>query len=193
MFTEFAFLVMKFLAGLLIYSLILNFAHPLLPVPAFSALVMVGAVCLYFITLPPYFRALNEVRHRKTSNKNNEERKIGLPIGDASTIKLSRSYSHYERLRTYHVLIDEKECGVVYSEESETFQIEPGPHTMRVKIDFFKTKPLFFSLNKGERKEFLCGSSFDGPKVWLLIFLLPWYLTFGRTQGIWLKEAKLIR
>ncbi len=78
-----------------------------------------------------------------------------------------------DRLRRYKVVVDGQMVGALAWDESKDFPIEPGPHKVRIKIDWTGSSELTFAANDGQIVEFECmpaGSAFFGA---LRAFVAP--------------------
>jgi hypothetical protein len=61
-----------------------------------------------------------------------------------SEIILTRDKGYADRLRKYVVLIDDRKVGTIANGKVEEYYVDPGEHTIQVKIDWCKTKKLAF-------------------------------------------------
>jgi hypothetical protein len=60
----------------------------------------------------------------------------------ASTIEVARLRGYMGTLRKLKVLLDNQEVAALRPDETIRLQVEPGSHTIAVKMDWAKTPPL---------------------------------------------------
>ena len=100
-------------------------------------------------------------------------------------IKLNRDSGYVDHQRAYRVVIDGEKRAKTSNGESIEIVVEPGNHEILLKIDWLRSNTINFSINKGEKKEFDCGSSLRGARFMLSIF----YVTFLWNKYLWLQES----
>jgi hypothetical protein len=103
-----------------------------------------------------------------------------------SFVGVTRDSGYADRMRTYRILVDDREVGDLADGESETFDVEPGSHAMKITIDWCSSNTVTFALAADQQLLLECGSSLRGPKVLLTIF----YLLFAREEYVWLRLAR---
>ena len=74
----------------------------------------------------------------------------------ASTIRLTRGSGYRDKARAYKVLIDGAEVGTIKDGQEEVFEVSPGPHTLRMKIDWCKSRELAVDVPEGGEASFVC-------------------------------------
>ena len=62
-----------------------------------------------------------------------------------------------DRARTYRIFIDGTEVGMVSRGSTWKLAIPPGPHRMRLKIDWCRSREVSFYAQPGEITTFRCG------------------------------------
>lgn len=65
------------------------------------------------------------------------------------------------------------------------FMTQPGSHSLFLKIDWCRSNKVSFELQDGETLEFKCGGLSK-----LKFFLALWYITFGRSRYLWIKQDR---
>jgi hypothetical protein len=79
---------------------------------------------------------------------------------DAAQIQIGRAHNRWvDRSRAYKVLIDGEMVGEVRHGESRDFQVPPGRHQLRLKIDWTSSKTIDCELGAGDEAKFRCGPS----------------------------------
>lgn len=131
------------------------------------------------------------------------------------TIKRTSEWTN--RMRDIGIYLDGKKIGTIANGETKEFEIDPGAHTLKSKIDWCGSEEIKLNLQESETKVielsgfkygkiimpfsliisafyFWSGSklNFD-PLMYLLIIIpfatyLMYYLTWGRNKYLQLKE-----
>jgi hypothetical protein len=79
---------------------------------------------------------------------------------DAAQIQIGRVRNRWlDRGRAYKVLIDGEMVGEVRHGESRGFQVPPGRHQLRLRIDWTSSQTLDCDLSAGDEAKFRCGPS----------------------------------
>ena len=101
----------------------------------------------------------------------------------SATIHVERQAGGYtDRARAYKVLVDGAERGAVKHGAGLDVQVEPGPHTLQMKVDWATSPELEVTLADGERAEFHCAPNANPLTA---IF----YATFRRSNYIRLEPT----
>ena len=100
-------------------------------------------------------------------------------------IILNRDSGYADRLRAYHVVIDDKKTAKISNGANLEIIVEPGSYELFLKIDWCRSNKIKFSISENEIKEFNCGSNLRGIKF---IFAIV-YATILWNRYIWLKET----
>jgi hypothetical protein len=75
-----------------------------------------------------------------------------------STIAIEREHARRrDRVRAYKVLIDEAQVGVIRDGCSEVFSVTPGPHSVRLKLDWCKSEQVDIAVSDGDIVHLRCG------------------------------------
>lgn len=99
-------------------------------------------------------------------------------------ITIQRDKSYTDKLRSYKVLIDDKEVGEIKSGETKTFNIDEGRHSLQLKIDWCFSPKLQFDNAESSNEIFNCGSNLGGIKF----LLFPLYTSIMRDHYIALQK-----
>lgn len=91
-------------------------------------------------------------RHRKTVQAD--------PARPEDSLTLVRGTEQTNYLRNYAVIIDGNTVGVIAAGETKHFAPGPGPHTLQLRIDWCKTRPLPFEIVPGKNTCLLCGATY---------------------------------
>ncbi|MFI0967650.1 hypothetical protein ACH4S8_40690 [Streptomyces sp. NPDC021080] len=95
---------------------------------------------------------------------------VGTPSAAASlghgTVVLSRAQSSYrDALRGYAVLIDAAQVGSIRRGQTLRFEMPPGEHRLRLKIDWCTSRPLTVLVEEGRTVCFICSPGGDASKA----------------------------
>jgi hypothetical protein len=75
-----------------------------------------------------------------------------------AAIHVDRQAGGYtDRARAYKVLVDGEERGAVKQGKGIEIEVDPGPHRVKMKVDWAGSPTLEVDLAEGERAEFLCA------------------------------------
>jgi len=137
-------------------------------------------------------------------------------ISTVSKITITRPKEWTNRLRSYSLYLDDQKLGTLANDEIKTFEVPPGTHTLRAKVDWCGSREVEFNLAGGEMKYFHLSAfrysnfimllfsvivilhfllrRFAGFPylVWLVIpgfLVLVYYLTVGRNNYLWLRQS----
>lgn len=66
----------------------------------------------------------------------------------------------FKRRSNYVVVLDAESVGKIGSDEVRVFNVEPGEHRLHMRfVGLRKSEELQVSLEEGEKRQFLCGTS----------------------------------
>ena len=101
-------------------------------------------------------------------------------------IQFTRESAYSDALRAYQVEIDGVVVGEIANGTTKSFAVEPGKHTVRVKIAWTSSRKLTFKVDKDQGVHFTCRSAMVGPRAWLSIL----YMLFlpHKYIDLWLEE-----
>lgn len=74
-----------------------------------------------------------------------------------TAVRIQREANPFsDRMRRYRVLLDGRDVGLLRWAETIEIQVEPGPHELRLKIDWTGSPTIPFSVTEGGLAEFKC-------------------------------------
>ena len=82
----------------------------------------------------------------------------------------------FDRNRLYKVLIDDREVGGVWGAQSVAFDVPPGEHTVRIKIDFMGSNTVAVELQQLETAELACRGGGPFRALYTTVFFRNRYL-----------------
>lgn len=134
-----------------------------------------------------------------------------------SKIIITRSSEWSNRARAVAIYLDDEKLGTVANGAVETFEVPPGLHKLRAKMDWCGSREEVFTIHEGETKYFklsgfkystiimpafsiilvlhLLLKNFAGIKwvIWAVIpffLVMLYYITIGRKDYLLLKPAQ---
>jgi hypothetical protein len=87
-----------------------------------------------------------------------------------------------DRARKYKVVVDAAEIGTVADGETQEFRLEPGEHSLRLKLDWAGSATVALTLAVGEVATFRCR---PGGRSWSAL----WQSIFARNRYIVLEPG----
>lgn len=90
-----------------------------------------------------------------------------------NSITLVRGIEYVNYSRKYVIIINEVEVGSISSGEAFHYELEPGLHSVRLKIDWCKTAPVNFEVTDGKNTEVFCGANYTDWKANFMAFIKP--------------------
>lgn len=88
-----------------------------------------------------------------------------------------------DRYRSFIIILDNQNVGKVKNADTFALPIEPGKHTLYLRIDWCRSAVIEFSVEGSEEIKFTCGPARVGWKI--LLSLL--YATIWWNKYIWLE------
>jgi hypothetical protein len=102
----------------------------------------------------------------------------------SALICVSRDSGYADRLRSYSVVVDGRKIGKIANGETKSFPIDPGEHTLKLKIAWCGSNTIHFDADTSQTVDFQCASSLRGWKIFLAtaiaIFTPNQYLRLSR-------------
>lgn len=101
-------------------------------------------------------------------------------------LTISRDNVYRDKLRSYKIMIDgncydEIKCG-----EIKNINLDPGNHTIYLKIDWCRSNKIDFTISENETVEFECGNSMNECR-----FIVPIiYITFLKNKYLWIRKKQ---
>jgi len=87
-------------------------------------------------------------------------------------IIIKREPAYGDKLRNYKVILDSAAIGEVADGQSEAFDVEPGEHTLYLKVDWATSNKVSFQSVADKDIHFHCGNRLKDGKAWFAIFYL---------------------
>ena len=84
-------------------------------------------------------------------------------------IVIKRDTCYADRLRDYKIELDGTIIGTIADGQKKSFDVKPGSHVLRMKIDWGGSNRLSFQAHSGKNLHFKCASRARGAKVFLAI------------------------
>jgi hypothetical protein len=82
------------------------------------------------------------------------------PVNGEAYVEVERDANLWrDRVRAYRILIDGTEAGRVRCGSTWKLAVPPGPHSMRLAIDWCRSREAEFDVQPGETARFRCGVS----------------------------------
>lgn len=78
---------------------------------------------------------------------------------ETTTIYLARTPELHDRLRKYKIFIDEEYVGDISRDETRKFQLVPGEHRIRLKIDWCGSNTLVLNARPNQDIYLECGNN----------------------------------
>jgi hypothetical protein len=97
-------------------------------------------------------------------------------------IEIKRGKGYKDAIRSYQVELDDEVIGSIKAGEGVGFDVQPGTHHLRMKIDWCSSGYLDFEINDGQTLSFECGNNV--PSLGALF-----YIIFLRNKYLWLKQT----
>jgi hypothetical protein len=79
-----------------------------------------------------------------------------------SIIRIQRTSQFTALFTPFEVYIDDRKVGALANHKQGEYEVEPGAHTLYLKVDNFKSKPVLLRLNKGETIQLVCSPKIMG-------------------------------
>lgn len=99
-------------------------------------------------------------------------------------LTISRDKTYRDKLRSYKIMIDgncyeEIKCG-----EIKNINLDPGNHTIYLKIDWCRSNKIDFTILENETVEFECGNPISKWRILSPII----YITFLKNKYLWIRK-----
>jgi len=82
---------------------------------------------------------------------------------------LKRPSKWLDAMRSYKIYVDGQRIGEIHNDETKEFEITPGQHTIKVKIDFLSSKSLRFEVKKDDENLKMLVK--NNTKIWLFVLI----------------------
>jgi hypothetical protein len=90
-----------------------------------------------------------------------------------NSLTLTRGFEYVNYTRKYKVFINGAKVKEISSGETWHIPLDPGKHTICLKIDWCKTKSFLFEKIEAANTELVCGASYNDWKANFMAFLKP--------------------
>jgi hypothetical protein len=80
-------------------------------------------------------------------------------------IRLNRKSQFTALFTQFEVYIDDQKVGALGNHEQGQYEVQPGAHTLYLKVDSFKSKPVALRLNAGDTIQLVCSPRILGIGV----------------------------
>lgn len=102
-------------------------------------------------------------------------------------LTINRSSEYVNKMRSIHIYIDGVKVGSVSDGKSQTFDITPGKHTVKAKIDWCGSQEKEIYCSEGDHTHMnlagFAGGKFTSVKHFLLIIFLPLIFLFIHVEN----------
>lgn len=192
MMKKFAVMIVGIVAGLLLTTYLLRWLRDLafrifgigIPDTAYNIVAFSIGLCVIYLVSRDFFGSIEALSLEE--NMKIKESDVGtLNTKSPCNVVVNRNKEFANRKRFYQIIIDTEVVGYIENGGGKACPVSEGEHKIAICIDFCETKPITFSIGHNETKEFICGSNLSGIKL----LLLPWFITFGRHNYLWLHKG----
>jgi hypothetical protein len=97
-------------------------------------------------------------------------------------IEIRRVDEFKDAVRAYQVELDGEIIGSLKRGELNGFDIQPGRHRLRLKIDWCSSPYVYLEIQLGQVMKFQCGNNVP-------MFLELIYVSFLRNKYLWLRRV----
>lgn len=101
-------------------------------------------------------------------------------------VRITRSNSFADSLRSYQILIDGSEAGRVKAEQSVEISVPAGSHSIVARNDWCGSKTNNIDVETGHTACFECASNLRGPRILLALV----YVVFLKNQCLTRTQIK---
>jgi hypothetical protein len=103
-----------------------------------------------------------------------------------SSIEIKRNKKWADIFRSYQIILDGESAGVIDRDRSISIVVNPGHHSLKMKLDWCGSKELNFNISPGEKIMFECENNRSSP---FQLLLLIYYIIFETDRWILLKRC----
>jgi len=104
----------------------------------------------------------------------------------SSVVKIRRKKNLWvDSSRFYEIILDGENVGNISPSQTISVPVEPGHHSLRMKLDWGGSEEINFSIGSGEEITFECESNVSGPKMLLILY----YVIFRPNNWVSLKQC----
>ena len=106
-------------------------------------------------------------------------------MDDKVNVYLARKPQYQDKLRKYKVVLDDVQTDEIKQDQTLKIEVEPGEHTLFLKIDWASSNKLLFNAKLGEDVYLECGNNVGANPIKMFIGL-----TFVRNSFLYLKRTQ---
>lgn len=103
----------------------------------------------------------------------------------SSVVNILRRKTLLDLFRFYEVIFDGENVGIIFAGQNISVLVEPGYHSLQMKIDWCSSEEINFNVAPGEEITFKCESGLSILQVLLILY----YLIFRPNNWILLKQC----
>jgi hypothetical protein len=104
-----------------------------------------------------------------------------------TSIKIKRNRKYVDSLRSYKIILDCEEVGIIFQDKSISIAMQPGQHSLRMKLEQCSSEEINFDIELGEEIRFECENNRSSP---LELLLYVYYSFFEKDRWILLKQCE---
>jgi hypothetical protein len=123
----------------------------------------------FIVNLRGYYLEIKELKLRSPNKQ----------LGNTKII-IKRHFRYADSLRSYEMIYDGENIGLINNGEQKVFNTKTGRHRLYLKIDLWRSKEISFEVVKKTNKEFECQNTLHGLKI----LIAPLYITLLRDRYI---------
>ena len=114
------------------------------------------------------------VRERRTSGVASELsiHLPGAPLTGSARLTIDRVHHYRDTVRAYQVRVDGDQIGRVRDDKSETFEIQPGIHEVRVRLMWLQSPAVELRVEAGDEVRLRTGPNGGIMQAWR-IYVAP--------------------
>ena len=122
-----------------------------------------------------------------TPSNDSEPRAVisDLHASKTASLVIYRDSGYVDWIRKYASLVDGRKNGTIQNGATKTISLQPGTHTLKMRIDWCSSNSISFDVKSNERVRFRCGSNLHGPRVFLVLF----FLLFAPSNYLYLRKT----
>ena len=107
------------------------------------------------------------------SVKNNKILHKSDPARPICSLTLIRAIDQTDYYRKYKVIIDSQLVGYISAGETKHYELLPGKHQIKLKIDWCSSKSHSFSITENSNTELQCGAKYNDIRSLVAVFFRP--------------------
>ncbi|MED6305100.1 MAG: hypothetical protein VX685_08675 [Actinomycetota bacterium] len=96
----------------------------------------------------------------------------GAALTGSARLTIDRVHHYRDTVRAYQVRVDGSQVGRVKDDKSETFEIPPGIHEVRVRLMWLQSPPVELRVEAGDEVRLRTGPNGGIAQAWR-IYLAP--------------------